>query len=84
MVGGFSLIVAACWIPVGGFLWICCRGDVRRWRQWRSVTGRYGGVSVVAPAMLRVGVVGLVLGVGGLQLYGGVDAAGCSSLLHGR
>ncbi len=84
VVGGFALIVGVCWIPVGGFLWFCCRGDIRRWRDWRSLTRHYDGASVMGPALLRVGVLGLVLGGGAWQLYGLVDAAGYSSWLYGR
>ncbi|MGW3651661.1 DUF6336 family protein [Streptomyces sp. NPDC000878] len=33
-----------------------CAGDLRRWRDWRMITGQTGGVMIMAPVLVRAGV----------------------------
>jgi hypothetical protein len=81
---GISLAAAVAWLPMGAFFWLCCRGDIRRWRDWRSVRGRFDGVCIAGPAMVRVGALGLTLGGCAWLLYQAVDAAGYATWLYGR
>lgn len=70
---GLSFVTAACLLPFGAFYWWCSRGDVRRWRDWRTVTGLYGPVAVYAAVFSRLGTMAVVLGCGALLLYAVAD-----------
>jgi hypothetical protein len=81
---GFSLIGSIVFGLIGGFYWLCSRGDIRRWRDWRTLRGRYAGVSVLGPTLLRLAAVGLPLAAGALLLYAAVDAGSAPAWLSGR
>ncbi|MGY0061674.1 DUF6336 family protein [Streptomyces sp. LZ34] len=81
--GGLSLVFGGGFLLFGFFFWSVCGGDIRRWRDWRTVTGQTEGVTIVAPAMVRCGVVGLVLAPVAIWLYGVVDEAAYDSWLYG-
>ncbi|CAL9660798.1 DUF6336 family protein [Streptomyces sp. enrichment culture] len=54
------------WIPA-------CGGDIRRCRDWHTVTGQAGPVTVAAPVLVRAGVLALVLCPGAFGLHFLVD-----------
>lgn len=83
VVSGFSAVFAGVGIVFGGFFWAVCLGDIRRWRDWRTITGQTGAVTIMAPALVRAGVLALVLFPGGLGLYHLVDNAAYDSWLYG-
>ncbi|WP_225858714.1 DUF6336 family protein [Streptomyces albicerus] len=83
VVGGFSAVFAGTGIVFGGFFWAVCAGDIRRWRDWRTITGQTGGVMIMAPVLVRSGVLALVLFPGALGLYHLVDNAAYDSWLYG-
>lgn len=84
VVAGFSAILAGVGIVIGAFFWAVCLGDIRRWRDWRTITGRTGGVSIMAPVLVRAGVLAVVLFSGALGLYHLVDNAAYSSWWYGN
>ncbi|MFF5157931.1 DUF6336 family protein [Streptomyces sp. NPDC000348] len=81
--GGFAAAVAVVGILIGLFFWWACGGDIRRCRDWRTVRGQAGPVTVAAPVLLRIGVLALVLFPGAFGLYHLVDDAGYDSWLYG-
>ncbi|WP_220450458.1 DUF6336 family protein [Streptomyces flaveus] len=83
VVGGFSMVFAGVGIVVGVWFWTACSGDIRRWRDWRTITGQYEGVTIMAPVLVRAGVLALVLFPGALGLYHLVDNAAYDSWLYG-
>ncbi|MBQ1089112.1 DUF6336 family protein [Streptomyces sp. B93] len=56
-----ALTIGLTLLVIGAFLWWCCLGDIRRFRDWRTLTGQTSGVTVIAPACLRIGGVTLPL-----------------------
>lgn len=83
VVGGFAMVGSGVGIVFGGLFWAVCAGDVRRWRDWRTVTGQTEAVTVMAPALVRLGVLALVLFPGAFGLYHLVDDAAYDSFLYG-
>ncbi|TLS45821.1 hypothetical protein FE633_13515 [Streptomyces montanus] len=83
VVAGFSMVFAGAGIVFGGFFWMACGGDIRRWRDWRTITSQTGGVMIMAPVLVRCGVLALVLFPGALGLYDLVDNAAFDSWLYG-
>ncbi|NGO10180.1 hypothetical protein G5C60_21955 [Streptomyces sp. HC44] len=83
VVAGFSMVFAGVGIVVGGGFWAACSGDIRRLRDWRTITGQSESVTIVAPVFLRAGVLALVLFPGALGLYHLVDNAAYDSWLYG-
>jgi hypothetical protein len=81
--GGFAAAVAVVGILIGLFFWWACGGDIRRCRDWHTVRGQAGPVTVAAPVLLRIGVLALVLFPGAFGLYHLVDGAGYDSWLYG-
>ncbi|MFF7858613.1 DUF6336 family protein [Streptomyces sp. NPDC007904] len=64
--------------------WRACEGDIRRCRDWHTVTGQAGPVTVAAPVLLRIGVLALVLIPGAFGLHDLVDGAEYGSWLYGE
>ena len=83
VVGGIALVFGGVFVVFGAFLWACCGGDIRRWRDFRSLTSQWEGATIMAPAMVRCGVVALVLAPAAIGLYGVVDEAAYGSWLYG-
>lgn len=83
VVAGFSMVFAGVGVVIGGFFWTACAGDIRRWRDWRTITGQTGGVMIMAPVLVRSGFLALVLFPGALGLYHLVDNAAYDSWLYG-
>lgn len=52
-VAGFSAVFAGVGIVFGAFSWTACAGDIRRWRDGRTITGRTGGDMFMAPVLVR-------------------------------
>ncbi|MFC8142919.1 DUF6336 family protein [Streptomyces paradoxus] len=80
LVAAFTAVVG---ILIGLLFWFACGGDIRRCRDWHTVTGQAGPVTVAAPVLLRIGVLALVLVPGAFGLYHLVDGAGYDSWLYG-
>ncbi|MFF9335923.1 DUF6336 family protein [Streptomyces albogriseolus] len=74
--GAFFLVIGA------GFWWLCA-GDIRRLRDWSTLTTQSASVTVVGPVFVRCGLCLLVLGAAAFGLYHLVDAAPYGSWLHG-
>ncbi|GAA4554653.1 hypothetical protein GCM10023097_54860 [Streptomyces collinus] len=74
--GAFFLVVGA------GFWWASA-GDVRRLRDWGTVTTQGAALTLAGPLFLRSGLFLLVLGAAAFGLYHLVDAAPYDSWLHG-
>ncbi|RST10172.1 hypothetical protein E2C00_18450 [Streptomyces sp. WAC05374] len=83
VVGGFALSLAAVSSVFGLFLWWASGGDIRRCRDWRTIRGQSESITVAAPVMVRLGVLGLVMFPGAFGLYHLVDAAEYGSVLYG-
>ncbi|MER7406090.1 DUF6336 family protein [Streptomyces sp. NPDC000070] len=83
VVGLFAAFMAVVGILLGLFFWWTCGGDIRRCRDWHTVTGQAGPITVAAPVLLRVGVLVLVLCPGAFGLHYLVDGAEYGSWLYG-
>ncbi|MET9760059.1 DUF6336 family protein [Streptomyces sp. NPDC006372] len=83
VVGLFAAFTAVVGILIGLFFWWACGGDIRRCRDWHTVTGQAGPVTVAAPVLLRIGVLALVLFPGAFGLHHLVDSAAYDSWLYG-
>ncbi|MFJ4539883.1 DUF6336 family protein [Streptomyces tibetensis] len=84
VVGLFAAFTAVVGVLLGLFFWWACGGDIRRCREWHTVTGQAGPVTVAAPVLLRVGVLALVLFPGAFGLHHLVDGAEYGSWLYGN
>ncbi|MEV7886705.1 DUF6336 family protein [Streptomyces sp. NPDC002817] len=84
VVGGISLVLALVQLVFGALLWAVAGGDVRRWRDAKTVTRQTGAVSIMAPTCVRLGMAGLILAPIAIGLYNLVDQAAYDSWLHGR
>ncbi|MGW1922909.1 DUF6336 family protein [Streptomyces massasporeus] len=84
VVGLVAAFIAVVGILIGLFFWWTCGGDIRRCRDWHTVTDQAGSVTVAAPVLLRVGVLALVLFPGTFGLYFLVDGAEYGSWLYGH
>ncbi|MEU8828426.1 DUF6336 family protein [Streptomyces sp. NPDC048636] len=81
--GGFAMVGGGVFTVAGLGLWAACGGDIRRCRDWRTITGQAGSATVAAPVLVRVGVLALVLFPGAFGLYHLVDSADYDSWFHG-
>jgi hypothetical protein len=70
-------------LVIGAGFWWASAGDIRRLRDWNTLTSQAASVTVVGPVFLRSGLFLLVLGAAALGLYQLVDAAPYGSWLHG-
>jgi hypothetical protein len=84
VVGWFAAFTAVVGILIGLFFWWTCGGDIRRCRDWHTVTGQAGPITVAAPVLLRVGMLALVLFPGAFGLHHLVDGAEYGSWLYGN
>ncbi|MFG2030475.1 DUF6336 family protein [Streptomyces sp. NPDC048825] len=83
VVAGFSMVLAGIGIVVGVCFWTACSGDIRRLRDWGTITSQSESATIVAPVFVRAGVLALVLFPGALGLYHLVDNAAYDSWLYG-
>ncbi|GAA2766497.1 hypothetical protein GCM10010103_55380 [Streptomyces paradoxus] len=83
VVGLLAAFIAVMGILLGLFFWWTCGGDIRRCRDWHTVTGQAGPITVAAPVLLRVGVLALVLLPGAFGLHFLVEGAEYGSWLYG-
>ncbi|MGP3951165.1 DUF6336 family protein [Streptomyces sp. 7N604] len=81
-VGGIGLLFGASVLFVGAGFWWASAGDIRRWRDWRTITGQTTAVTVVGPPFVRLGMLLLVLGPAAIGLHHVVDAAPYGSWMH--
>ncbi|MDQ1022216.1 DUF6336 family protein [Streptomyces afghaniensis] len=80
--GGVVGLFGAILLVIGaGFGW-ASTGDVRRARDWRTLTGQAASVTVVGSLFLRSGLFLLVLGAAALGLCQLVAGAPYGSWLH--
>jgi hypothetical protein len=84
VVGLFAAAMAVVGILIGLFFWWACGGDIRRCRDWHTVSGQAGPVTVAAPVLLRIGVLSMVLLPGAFGLHHLVDSAEYDSWLYGN
>ncbi|KOX02216.1 hypothetical protein ADK65_08510 [Streptomyces sp. NRRL B-1140] len=84
VVGLLAAFLVGVGILLGLFFWWACRPDIRRCRDWHTVTGQGGPITVAAPVLLRVGVSALVLLPGAFGLHFLVEGAEYGSWLYGR
>ncbi|ALC19493.1 conserved hypothetical protein [Streptomyces pristinaespiralis ATCC 25486] len=64
VVAGLSAVLAGVGIVVGAFFRAVCAGDIRRRRDRRTLAGRADAVTILAPALVRTGVLTVVLFTG--------------------
>ncbi|HEY9368333.1 DUF6336 family protein [Streptomyces sp.] len=83
VVSGLGLIWGGGSLLIGLYFWSACMRDVRRWRDLRTITGQTEALTIMAPSLVRLGVLGLVLFPGPYGLYHLVDAADFDSWLYG-
>ncbi|MCX5358117.1 DUF6336 family protein [Streptomyces sp. NBC_00124] len=75
VVSGLVGVFGAGSLVVGAGFWWASAGDIRRLRDWRTITGQAASVTLVGPVFLRSGLFLLVLGAAAYGLYHLVDAA---------
>ncbi|MET9528699.1 DUF6336 family protein [Streptomyces coeruleorubidus] len=83
VVGAIAGLFGVSLVVVGAGFWWASAGDIRRLRDWRTLTSQAASVTVVGPAFLRSGLFLSILGAAGLGLYQLVDTAPYGSWLHG-
>jgi hypothetical protein len=83
VLGLLAAFTAVVGILVGLFFWWTCGGDIRRCRDWHTVKGQAGPITVAAPVLLRVGVLALMLSPGAFCLHFLVDGAEYGGWLYG-
>ncbi|MEV5107980.1 DUF6336 family protein [Streptomyces massasporeus] len=83
VVGGIAGLFGLGLVVVGAGFWWASAGDIRRLRDWRTLTTQAASVTIVGPAFLRSGLCLIVLGAAALGLYQLVDTAPYDSWLHG-
>ncbi|MDT7847336.1 DUF6336 family protein [Streptomyces justiciae] len=69
-VGFFGVML----LVVGAGFWWASAGDIRRVRDWRTITGQAASVTIVGPVFLRCGLILLVVGAAAFGLYQLADA----------
>ncbi|MFF9756087.1 DUF6336 family protein [Streptomyces sp. NPDC014344] len=74
--------LGAIFLVFGAGFWWLSAGDIRRMRDWRTLTSQADSVTVVGPVFLRSGLCLFVLGAAAFGLYQLVDAAPYDSWLH--
>ncbi|MDQ0753894.1 hypothetical protein QF034_008125 [Streptomyces africanus] len=82
VVSGVVGLFGAILLVIGAGFWWASAGDVRRVRDWRTLTGQAASVTVVGPLFLRSGLFLLVLGAAAFGLYQLVTAAPYGSWLY--
>ncbi|MFF5960822.1 DUF6336 family protein [Streptomyces luteogriseus] len=68
-------LFGAIFLVTGAGFWWASAGDIRRVRDWRTITGQSASVTIVGPVFLRCGLFLLVLGAAAAGLCQLVDAA---------
>ncbi|MFI9150159.1 DUF6336 family protein [Streptomyces sp. NPDC053367] len=81
-VSGMCLIGGGFLLLIGLYFWSACDGDLRRVRDWRSVTSQWEGPTVVTPVFVRLGALALVVAPAAIGLYQLVDGAPYGSWLY--
>lgn len=61
-------------LAIGAGFWRASAGDIRRLRDWRTITGQAASVTLVGPVFLRCGLMLLVVGAAAFGLYQLVDS----------
>ncbi|MFJ5776253.1 DUF6336 family protein [Streptomyces sp. NPDC093094] len=84
VVGGLCLIGGGFFLAVGLYFWTACAGDIRRLRDWHTVSGQHDAATVVTPVWIRLGALGLVVAPAAIGLYHLVDGAAYGSWLYSR
>ncbi|MFJ8085884.1 DUF6336 family protein [Streptomyces sp. NPDC096205] len=82
VVGGLCLVGGGFFLLIGLYFWSACGGDIRRVRDWRSVTSQFDGPTLVAPVLVRLGALALVVAPAAFGLYDLVDGASYGSWLY--
>ncbi|MFB9535120.1 MULTISPECIES: DUF6336 family protein [Streptomyces] len=82
VVSGVVGLFGAILLVIGAGFWWASARDVRRVRDWRTLTTQAASVTVVGPLFLRSGLFLLVLGASALGLHQLVAAAPYGSSLH--
>ncbi|MGV9450190.1 DUF6336 family protein [Streptomyces sp. NPDC003635] len=81
--GILMLILGAGFLLMGLFFWLLSRDDIRRFRDWGTVTTQADSITLIGPAFVRVGLLGLILGLAGLAISGLVEQASYGSWIYG-
>ncbi|WP_225627091.1 DUF6336 family protein [Streptomyces werraensis] len=76
-------IFGALFLVIGAGFWWLSKEDIRRLRDWSTITTQADSVTVIGPIFLRSGLCLLVLGAAAFGLYHLVDAAPYDSWLYG-
>ncbi|MFJ9997879.1 DUF6336 family protein [Streptomyces werraensis] len=72
----------AIFLVIGAGFWWLSKEDIRRLRDWNTITTQAASVTVIGPIFLRSGLCLLVLGAASFGLYHLVDAAPYDSWLY--
>jgi hypothetical protein len=74
VVGALAALFGVGAVVIGAGFWWASAKDVRRLRDWRTLTTQASSITIVGPAFLRSGLFLSVLGAVALGLYQLVDA----------
>ncbi|MER7709728.1 DUF6336 family protein [Streptomyces werraensis] len=75
-------IFGALFLVTGAGFWWLSKEDIRRLRDWSTITTQADSVTIIGPIFLRSGLCLLVLGAAAFGLYHLVDAAPYDSWLY--
>ncbi|WAZ22416.1 DUF6336 family protein [Streptomyces cinnabarinus] len=81
--GFLMLIFGAGFLLMGLFFWLVSRDDIRRFRDWGTITTQADSITIIGPSFVRVGLLGLILGLAGLAIAGLVEQASYGSWIYG-
>ncbi|WP_121746170.1 DUF6336 family protein [Streptomyces sp. E2N166] len=79
---GALVLFGAIFLVIGAGFWWASAGDIRRVRDWRTLTGQAASATIVGPVFLRSGLFLVVLVAAALGLYQLVDTAPYDSWLY--
>ncbi|MER6674618.1 DUF6336 family protein [Streptomyces sp. NPDC000983] len=81
--GALVLFLGAGFLLLGLLFWLLSRADIRRLRDWGTITTQSASITLVGPAFVRVGLFGLILGLAGVAFSVLVGQASYGSWIHG-
>ncbi|MEV6395877.1 DUF6336 family protein [Streptomyces sp. NPDC051907] len=84
VVSGLVGLFGAILLVIGAGFWWASARDVRRLRDWHTLTTQAASVTIVGPLFLRSGLFLLVLGAAAFGLYQLVADSPYGSWLHGQ
>ncbi|MGW1782129.1 DUF6336 family protein [Streptomyces sp. NPDC002143] len=84
LTGGLAASAALVCLLTGASFWSLLEGDIRRLRDWRTITGQADSYAVAIPLIIRAGAFALTLSPAAFTLLALVSDAAPGTWLHSR